>query len=185
MNNTFWNEALKAGTIIGIVSAAFSLIKSYVAIGDKTSLSLILSIVTIIVFVALVYAFTRRYSIMAAGNTGFGYGDGLGFVLASMLFTGVVVGLYSALANKLLFYDYVNQELETIFANLQDTVPDDTFDKAYSLTNKMVFNPLSLVVSNIISYLVSGGFVGLIVCGATRRAPQWTEAESDTDTEKQ
>ncbi len=181
MKNVFWTEALKGGTIIGLIASAFQLLRTYAIANEINALKTIMAVMTLMVFVALLYGFTRRFSMTHGGEQGFSYGNGMAFILAMMIFTGVVVGVCTALSNKFMFQDYVIGVIDEAMVQVQDVVADDVFDQTYEMTRKMLFNPIAQVFSNIFSYIIYGGFVGLIVCSFTKRDPEWTATEENNE----
>lgn len=161
----FWTEAMKGGTVIGLVAAALQLTRASFGLGTW------MSIVSLAVFILLTYGFTRRTAGMADARDGFPYPRCMGFVLAMMLFTGVIFGFAAALINNFLIPDAIAEAIDSQMASMQNLLPEAQFDAVYDATYSAMFNPLVLVVCYVIGYLVQGGVIGLFTSALAQRQP--------------
>lgn len=165
----FWTEAMKAGSVIGIVAVAFALL-AYAVQGAATSFWTTLTAwLDFAVFVGLIYAFSRRMCRMADPQAGFSYGRSVGFVFASMIFAGIILGVYTTVMNNFVAPELVTEQLDRVMAAYQDMLPADQFDGFYSMTRRMMFNPIMLVLSSVFGLCIKGGLVGLMTSIFTRR----------------
>ena len=87
----FWTEALKGGTLIGLITVAFSLLTQ--TAGERATLVEILGYASTIITILLLAGYLRRFARMHSRAEGFSYGRGVGFVVAMMLFVGVLSGV--------------------------------------------------------------------------------------------
>ena len=170
-NKVFWNEALKGGTIIGLVSVAFSLMGWLIAKSGVGFWGGFVSLASTLVFVALVYAFTKKISASSPAAYGFSYGRSVGFVIAMMLFAGVLKGLYMTVMNNVVDPEAITRSIDEVMVLMQDFIADEQFDAMYSLMPKMMRNPFYLIFASVINMVVGGLIVGLIVSAFTKRDP--------------
>lgn len=167
----FWFEALKGGTMIGLVRSAFALLQQALIDGEKTKLASIVGIISFVALVLLVYAFCRKVASYANPAQGFSYGKGMSFVFAMMLFTGVITGLYSAIVNNFFMTDQIYDQINEMMVVYESMLPAEQIDAYYDLMVSSMMNPFTLILSNTFANLLVGGFVGIFVCSLTIRRP--------------
>ena len=167
----FWFEALKGGTMIGLVRSAFALLQQALLDGEKTKLASIVGIISFVALVLLVYAFCRKVASYAAPAQGFSYGKGMSFVFAMMLFTGVITGLYSAIVNNFFMTDQIYDQINEMMVVYESMLPAEQVDTFYDSMVASMMNPITLILSNTFANLLVGGFVGIFVCSLTIRRP--------------
>ncbi len=167
----FWFEALKGGTMIGLVRSAFALLQQALIDGEKTKLASIVGIISFVALVLLVYAFCRKVASYAAPAQGFSYGKGMSFVFAMMLFTGVITGLYSAIVNNFFMTDQIYDQINEMMVVYESMLPAEQVDTFYDTMVASMMNPITLILSNTFANLLVGGFVGIFVCSLTIRRP--------------
>ena len=167
----FWFEALKGGTMIGLVRSAFALLQQALIDGEKTKLASIVGIISFVALVLLVYAFCRKVASYAAPAQGFSYGKGMSFVFAMMLFTGVITGLYSAIVNNFFMTDQIYDQINEMMVVYESMLPAEQVDTFYDSMVASMMNPITLILSNTFANLLVGGFVGIFVCSLTIRRP--------------
>lgn len=155
---------MKGGSVIGLVVAALQLLKS-------ASGYLWLNWLSLIVFIFLVYGFTRRIANKSRAEDGFPYGRCMGFVVSMMLFTGVIVGFVTCLVNNFMIRDAVEEMVNASMVVVQDMLTTEQFDSMYDTMYSAMFNPLSLVLAGVVGYVVQGAIVGLFVCAQAQRKP--------------
>lgn len=167
----FWFEALKGGTMIGLVRSAFALLQQALIDGEKTKLASIVGIISFVALVLLVYAFCRKVASYANPAQGFSYGKGMSFVFAMMLFTGVITGLYSAIVNNFFMTDQIYDQINEMMVVYESMLPAEQVDTFYDTMVASMMNPFTLILSNTFANLLVGGFVGIFVCSLTIRRP--------------
>lgn len=183
-------EALKGGTIIGLVSVAFSIaVQAISGPMPESSWVKILNFVSVVVSILLVYGYTRRFAAMHTAEEGFSYGQGIKFILAMMLFVGLLSGIYSAVMANFFIKEELLESVDLIMAQMQDTIPADKFEATYDLMRGAVINPFILTISSVISNLFTGLLFSVVVAGITRRqadifaTPEVKEEENHNDQE--
>ena len=176
----FWTEAMKGGSVIGLVVAAFQLLNQRFEVGAW------LSMVSLAVFVFLLVVFTRRMASYADPQEGFPYGRCMSFVLAMMIFTGIIVGLAVCLINNFMIKDQVTELVDIQMATVQDLLPQQQFDSLYSATYAAMFNPLVLILVSVFTYCLQGGVIGLFTSAMTQVRPDpFAEPNHADDSEPQ
>lgn len=169
----FWSEALVAGTIMGLVSVAFALAQQATAgVGEEpTFWAKLLSYGSVVVNVLLAFGFTRKYSHLVPVEVGFSVGRALKFVLASMLFVGVIQGVYSAVMANFFIKEELLAMVDEAMVQMQDMLPADQFEATYQSARSAATSPLILTVSSILSNLFTGLLIGIPVGLLVRRQP--------------
>jgi hypothetical protein len=170
MNKNFWMEALKGGTIIGLVSVGFSILSNSMG-EDSGAMIKIVSFLSTFILIFLAFAFTRKF---AAGHTleqGFSFGRGVGFVVVMMLFVGILQGVYSSIMAKFFIGDELMKAVDEVMVQMQDKLPAEQFDQTYQMMRKSMTSPLLLTLSSVLSNVFYGLFVGVCVSLFTRRRP--------------
>lgn len=180
MNNTkFWNDAAIYGAYLGIAEVVFS------ALGMWKSSALI-SLLSIVVFIALVHLFTRRrVALYGAGDEGYSYGKALKYIVAMSIFAGVLVGAYSIVASNFLFEARYHEMVNTTIGTLAKSglYSDMMLEQMKDLYDKFFFSPIYVVVINVISYIIKGTFFGLFIAAFTRREPAIFSSNEGGDNE--
>lgn len=161
----FWTEAMKGGTIIGLVIVAFELLLFSAGTGRW------LYFVELVAFAMLLYAFTRKISAKPSARDGFPYSRCIGFVMAMMLFTGVVSGVYLSVMNNFVNPEGVVAIVDAVMVSFQDAFPQEQFDALYDMMYASYRNPLYLVIASVIAYVVQGGIIGLFTSALAQRKP--------------
>ena len=177
----FWFEALKGGTLIGLVSVAFSLLAQ--GAGDKEWLATALSYGTTVVTVFMAVGCLRRFAMGFSRAEGFSYGKGVGFVVAMMAFAGILNGLYTAIMANFFIHDELMVVVDEMMAGMQDMIPADSFEQSYNLVRTMFTNPLWLTFSSVLSNSLLGLLIGLVVSINTRRQPDIFAEDNHTEQE--
>lgn len=165
----FWIEALKGGTLIGLVMVAFSIVLQFT--GESTTLASVLNVASTVVTILLAFGLTRKFATQHSAEEGFSFGRAVGFVVAMMLFVGVISGVYSAVMANFFIREEVLASVDLIMADMQDLLPAEEFNSTYQLMRASVINPFILTLSSVISNAFLGLLVGLCVGVLTRRQP--------------
>lgn len=173
----FWTEAMKGGTIIGLAVTAFKLAQSSLGLG------LWIGMVSLAVFILLLYGFTKKIATMASAEDGFPFNRCMGFVLAMMIFVGVIQGVYQTIMNTLVDTEIVVSAIDSSMAMLQDVYTPAQFDVMYDTTYKMMFNPLAQVFVGVFAYFIQGGIAGLFVSVFAQRKPNIFATSNNDNTQ--
>lgn len=169
----FWNSALVGGTIIGLCAVAFSIVLHLLG-GSSAESSFAVKAVnffSVFVEIFLIFVFTRRFAAMHSPEQGFSLGRAVGFVVAMMLFSGFIGGIYSSVMANFFIKDELLMTVQQTMAQMQDLYTAEQFDSIYGIMQKAVVNPIYLTISSILGDCFTGLFTGLIVGFFSRRRP--------------
>jgi hypothetical protein len=149
------------------------------------SIAFVTGLVNIVATVYLLFYFTRKRANLYI-EEGFTYSQSLGFIVASALFVGVVCAVYQILASNFLFTEQMEQQLSTTIAELQKTgvYQGDMIKQMASMMRSYMFNPISILWSQILGNVLYLGFLGLFISVGTKREPvlfEIQEAEEPSD----
>ena len=193
----YWMDVLRTSAIIGIVMSLSHVLEKYLLLFSNMTILgssvvvLVESIISVCIFIGLVYYFTRRVakgwsdSVEMGGQlfeVKFTYGRALSYILMSTMLAGVVVGVANTIYVDVVGYDlYVSK----VVARLQEVgavmAPYYRFSGQQPSVNEIIGEQIALVESqerptmfvNIVSYMSSymlyGGVVGLVVAAVARR----------------
>lgn len=156
---------------MGVVSVAFSLLSQYLSTTSASGYNWIISVISLVVFIGLVYWFSQKVASLASARDGFSYSQALRFVLAMMLFTGIISGIYTWIMNSFVISDTVTSQFDMMMGQMQDMVDDNSFDTTYNMGHKLLFNPIYLIVISVLGTVLKGGIVGLITSNFVKREP--------------
>ena len=191
-DKSFFSDVLRDGALLGLVMALLCIIKNYLQMQVDmpiTKMYLLLSLATIlsiVLFVWMLYRFLKRRSQSADEREGFTYGQGLIYAFVLSLLTGIVVGLANTLFIAVVGYE---NYVESLVANMDNTVdfvaslsPAGTaigdyeemmstlVDKLESSSRPTVFDNIFASLNN---YITWGTLLGLILARVVRREPKF------------
>ena len=191
-DKSFFSDVLRDGALLGLVMALFCIFKNYLQMQVDmpiTKMYLLLSLATIlsiVLFVWLLYRFLKRRSQSADERDGFTYGQGRISAFVLSLLTGIVVGLANTLFIAVVGYE---NYVESLVANMDNTVdfvaslsPAGTaigdyeemmstlVDKLESSSRPTVFDNIFASLNN---YITWGTLLGLILARVVRREPKF------------
>lgn len=158
---------MKGGTVIGLAVAAFNVLQF--STGGKSWISA----AAFVVFASLLYGFVRRMAATASPEEGFPFSRCMGFVMAMMLFTGVITGVEQTIVNHTAagregIIGVIDETMKVLGVIYTPEQMDTIYESLYSL----MLNPLMQVVAGIISWVIYGGVVGLFVSAMAQRRSQ-------------
>ena len=169
----YWYEALVGGTIVGVVSVAFSIVLQLLGgdTAEPTLLTKVINFLSVFATITLLFGLTRRFAAQHTAEEGFSMGRAVGFVISVMLFAGIISGVYSSVMANYFIKDEILASVDQVMAQMQDLYTADQFDNLYTVMQKAVINPLYLTISSIISNCFTGLLIGVLVGFLTRRRP--------------
>jgi flagellar biosynthesis protein FliQ len=168
---SFWGEALKGGTIIGLLLVLIEFITVGFSLRDA-GVAWITSLLNIAIIAYGSYHLTKRFSAGFVAE-GFSYEKGLGFILSMMLFAGVIVGFGNYILQNFVFPDYYAAVYEQAMSMAGQMMGGgiEMEDMTLDMMNSVTRNPIMQVVSGVLSMLLEGIIIGLVVAIFTRRKP--------------
>ncbi len=178
----FWNDACRGGAIIGLIMAASNVTEQAMQLkGGVTLFGLMMLewMALAVVFVWLLYRFTRKRAAQYSPEEGFSYGQGLGFVVILSLLSGLVVGVASYFYRHVVIgYDAYTEGYIDSIRGLLSQVPispamQEVYEQTfYQLENTPAPTIFGAIAGSVLTYVVVGGLVGLVVAGILSRAPR-------------
>lgn len=186
-NKSFFYDVLRSGAIVGVVMALSRIFERYQLVfrdADIASISvayLFEWFIAVVIFIWLLYRFTRRRAEACDPAVGFSYGQALSYILLVSMLAGIIVGAADTIYIGAMGYEnYVDGLLRRI-AEMRDIY----IEAGYSPTDVAIFNdmaheirtsePPSMfanVFSAFDSYILFGGLPGLIIAAFVRRSPE-------------
>lgn len=194
----FWMDVLRSSAIVGVVMAISHIFERHImlfsglSLGTSSIILLLEGIIAAVVFVGMLYYFTRR---LAKGwnekvefmgqvlDVKFSYSRALSYVLTVSMLSSIIVGVASTIYVDVVGYDvYIAAQIDYV----QETVD---FVKAYGqmsgdegvLSAKGMENMImqmetserpsmfATIISLMSSYMLYGGLVGLVIAAVARR----------------
>ena len=194
----FWMDVLRSSAILGVVMAISHIFERHImlfsglSLGTSSLILLLEGIIAAVVFVGMLYYFTRR---LAKGwnekvefmgqvlDVKFSYSRALSYVLTVSMLASIIVGVASTIYIDVVGYDvYIAAQIDYV----QETVD---FVKAYgqisgdegALSAKGMENMImqmetserpsmfATIISLMSSYMLYGGLVGLVIAAVARR----------------
>jgi hypothetical protein len=194
----FWMDVLRSSAIVGVVMVISHIFERHIvlfsglSLGTSSLILLLEGIIAAVVFVGMLYYFTRR---LAKGwdekvefmgqvlDVKFSYSRALSYVLTVSMLASIIVGVASTIYVDVVGYDvYIAAQIDYV----QETVD---FVKAYGqisgdegvLSAKGMENMImqmetserpsmfATIISLMSSYMLYGGLVGLVIAAVARR----------------
>lgn len=166
----FWRDALLSGTKIGIVSVVCSIIIMLVGNG---ALGGVLPFMERVIFFVLIFVFVRKHSWKYSPEEGFPFGRAFGFVLAMLLFVGIIQGVYNAILANYFMAPELTAEIDAVMVALQEQTPNlytpEMLEQSKDMITTLTFNPFAATLSTLLGVEISGIFIGLLVAVFTYR----------------
>lgn len=175
---TFWKDASRYGAMLGGVEILTSLLG--MIFGLVLPLQFFVSLAGTVVFVWLLYQFTKRRAALY-GADGYSYGDGLKFIVSMALFAGLVYGAYEIFARNILFVasyrEALNLQILALSQNPALKQGGMSLADIKNLAEKIMFSPLWVVFFSVLGMVIRHLFFGLFVAAFTRRESDIFQAE--------
>ena len=196
----FWMDIMRTSAIVGVVMAFMNIIKQYLlafssmSLVDASVVILIESLVSIVLFVGMVYYFTRRVAkswneqIEVSGqvfNVKFSYAGALSYILTTTMFAGIIVGVANTIYVDVMGYDlYISgvvgryDEMANLVAGYTELAGEEGMQAQFSeLANQQIElieasekpSMFANIMSYVSTYMTYGGIVGLVVAALARR----------------
>ena len=166
MKNKFWNEALRGGAILGLVTMAFALLGMVL----PQSIGFVLNLASFVVTLYLLFYFTKRRADQFP-KEGYSYAQCLGFIVAMGIFAGIIAGAYQIVASNFLFPEKYEEMYNTIIATYAQmgTFDNNMMDTMKTLMRSYLFSPIPVLITQVLASIFTYGFYGLFVALGTKR----------------
>lgn len=196
INSYFWKDLLNKGAVLGLLMSASAIFEQYaIAYGGTMSWMSAMGfeyVVSIVVYVWLIYRFAKHFSLqvmdMQKGAKGFSYAQGFLYVVMLSILTGVVVGVATYIFRHFVvgYTEYVEATIRTMQSILkQSQLPDSVtasykqlFAQMASQSEPRIF---SVLLSNCWNYMLTGTLLGLVIAGVVKREPQLFNTDNDAE----
>lgn len=181
--NNFWNEAAKAGAILGIVLAASNLFENGLFFSNSMTYLFLVCFEFIAVAVLhyyLLHRFARSRSRLYTTDEGFTFGEGYSAVLAVSGFAGIIAGAVQAVFLHLIvgYSNYIDHYVGWVTGIFErfGGVPASTEALLAQTISELQTAPapslLRTLWGGFFGCLLFGALFGLIIAGVLSRAPK-------------
>jgi hypothetical protein len=194
----FWMDVLRSSAILGVVMAISHIFERHImlfsglSLGTSSLILLLEGLVAAVVFVGMLYYFTRR---LAKGwdekvefmgqmlDVKFSYSRALSYVLTVSMLASIIVGVASTIYVDVVGYDvyiaaqidYVQETVDLVSAYGQVS-GDEGVLSTKGMENMIMQMETSerpsmfaTIISLMSSYMLYGGLVGLVIAAVARR----------------
>ena len=194
----FWMDVLRSAAIVGIVMSVSHIFEKYITLfsdlglGASSLIIFIESIVAAVLFVGMLYYFTRRLAnnwnerVEYMGqvlNVKFSYSRALSYVLTVSMLASVIVGVASTIYVDIIGYDiylaaqiaYIEETVDFVNAAGQMSGSENlvSVESMEDFVSQLEASERPSMFANIISlmssYMLYGGLTGLVVAAVARR----------------
>ena len=183
----FWNDILSKGAILGGVMLASHIFEQAAVIYGKSMGWLTVmgfeSIFSAVVFVWMLYRFTKHYSEMVMATQGeiksFTYGNGLSYAVLVAILAGIIVGVggyifHNLIAGHQAYVQGMIEAMKSAIASAQ--MPSATMKTYNQVLAQYAAQPAPTIFSTLASsawnYMFWGTISGLIIAAKTKHEPQ-------------
>jgi hypothetical protein len=172
-NKQFWQSASNRGFLGGTALFLVNIIGWTLKL-ETSEASWLYELLTFAVVCPLIII-TGRRNALAAGPEGYSYGRAVGYVLALMLFAGIVSGTGRFLLVNFIASDYYNvlnaKALESAMTLYRGTALESQMAQMREPMMSALSNPFLLIISAIVNLVIKGGFLGLVLCVFMKKNP--------------
>lgn len=170
----FWREAVRSGTMLGLVLCGITILQFAAGQGEINIWTRILNITYVVVFISLQFAFTKRIAMKSDPATGFSWGRCMGFVFAMLLFVGILLGFCHTILYNLVYPDLIETRVFEMIGSLEGTrlYSGMDLDGMGDMMMRYMKNPFIVTFSSIIVVGLQGGFAGIFTSMLAKRNPQ-------------
>jgi hypothetical protein len=194
----FWMDVLRSAAIVGIVMSVSHIFEKYITLfsdlglGASSLIIFIEGIVAAVLFVGMLYYFTRRLAknwderVEYMGqvlDVKFSYSRALSYVLTVSMLASVIVGVASTIYVDIIGYDiylaaqiaYIEETVDFINAAGQMSGSENllSVESMEDFVSQLEASERPSMFANIISlmssYMLYGGLTGLVVAAVARR----------------
>lgn len=175
----FWNEVCKYGAIIGLIMSIAFVVEQYLMLSGRFTMMGLAWIIAAVIYITLLYRFTRRRREQYDSEAGFPFAHGLGFILALILSSALIKGVVEYLYRSVFvgYSEYIDKYTSALLqAAEQGGVPasmEGIFAEALRAVQEAAEpSILATVWASVWGNLIVGLILGLILAGILARAPR-------------
>lgn len=166
LSKVFWSEALTGGLVLGIALFVWDLIGYWLNL--PMAASKLASVVQFVLLIGGIVYFCRRIRAFRGASIGFPYGTAFGFIMAMMLFTGMIYGLGQYFLQVVIAPAYFNEVFEVTLWD--SSLSEELIEQTLAMKQSMFMNnPVIYIFSGLFTMCLYGGLVGLIAAALMKR----------------
>lgn len=158
-----WSAAARAGLYTGGAVILVSIVGALLRL-DITA-SWLMSLLTYVAIAAGLYIFASCRA-GSYGARGFTYGQSMGYMLAILLFAGILIGAASYVMHALIWPEYYREAIETAVGRRLAKIPGikmEQIEDGMAMGFRMMKNPLVMIFSGTFNTVFIGGLMSLIL----------------------
>lgn len=155
---SFWKDAAKAGGVLGLAIFGFYALSMLLKL--EISAAWTKSTFEFMAIAITIYYYGKRRAELY-GNDGFTYAQSLSYILAMMLFAGVIVG-FGQFILQTAAPEYYQEVMDIAMAKQGVNIDSQALEQSMDLVMKMMKNPIVMVLSGIFGMLIYGLFIGIL-----------------------
>ena len=181
MEKVFWNDVASKGALLGLMMLVSHIFEQAMLLnGDMGRMGIVGAemIVVCVLYIYLLFRFTKRYSLNFSQEEGFSFGKGFTYILTLSIFTSVVVGLGGYIFTHLIIgYQQYIDGIVNLYTNLLSAaqLPAQMVGTYEQMLERIAEQPepsiFTAITSSIWSYTFLGAMVALVIAGIVKREP--------------
>lgn len=164
---SFWMNALNWGCLAGVALFVLRLVMVLL----KFESPVVDTVLTVAILAGVIYV-SGRANAAAAGGYGYSYARAIGFVFATMLFAGLVVGIGNWFLQNIIAPEYFDVQMAEALAKAGPQA-----EEAAGMMGGIMKSPIVVILGGVIGTMFIGGLIGLVVCAFVTRKPDVFAAE--------
>lgn len=184
MKNIFWNDVLRYSAILGVgmgLSKIYETYELFIGGGDGVGALFVLEwFVVMILFVVLLYKFTKRHSQYYNDEQGFSFATGMAFVVTITMLTGVIVGVMEYIFISIVGYESFVEGYLSLVGYYMNLISESGLELSEDMVNQFVAlqeavrkssapSMLDTLFAALYNYSLIGVVLGLIIAAIVRR----------------
>lgn len=127
--------------------------------------------ISILVYAITIY-FAQKHFRDQQNDGLISYGKLYGNTILMILFTAIIMGIYSFIFYKLIAPEEITKMLDMVKISLYDqNLPEDQIKKAYEYNEKYIMTPISLSIMDVFSTVFQGALISLITSIFIKKKP--------------
>ena len=181
MEKNFWNDVASKSAILGATMLLSHIFEQMMLLNGNIIRMGIMGIemtVILVVYIYLLYRFTKKYSLTQSEEDGFTYNKALSYVISLSLFASIIVGLGNYIFTHFIIgYEEYIAGVTNLYTNILSSVQipaqmvgtyEQMLEQIGSQPEPSIFATISSAIWN---YVLLGLLAGLIIAAKVKREP--------------
>ena len=191
--NSFWNDALKYGAIVGLVMGLSRIYETWAMFtGEDVGIGFVFVaewILSVVAYVWMLFRFSRLRASHCDPKEGFTFGRAWSFSMMLIILAAIIVGVMYHIYITIVGYDsfvagYMSL-MDKYEAMIQGMGMPSTYGRLFddmreAMRNSTAPTMFDNIVSSVYNYLTLGAVLSLAVAATVRREPKYTPNEDDS-----